>query len=408
MLRSNIITGLDIGTNAMKILVVQRSGQNLDFLAKAVIPSFGLRKGVVVNIEETSKNIQILLSELQKTYDKKINSAFANIGGGHLYLTHSHGLISVSRADGKISQEDIERVLQAAQAVNLPSNQEILDVFPTEFIIDDQKNIREPLGLIGKRLEAKVLLLISFSPYLKNLSQALFGVKIQIDGIISSPLAAARSALTPQQKELGVVLIDIGAATTSLAVFEEGDLIHFAVFPIGSANITNDIAIGLRTEIETAEKIKKQFGTCILGKTKREEKHQGRKKIEISDKSSPISFSHKILVDIIEARVFEIFALVQKELRKISRQELLPAGAIITGGGAKLPKIVEIAKKELKLPCRIGVPKGITGLEEDPSLATVAGLVLEGVEFGEGEAGVFSFAKGLGSRIKRIFRSFIP
>ena len=408
MLRSNIITGLDIGTNAMKILVVQKSGQNLDFLAKAVIPSFGLRKGVVVNIEETSKNIQILLSELQKTYDKKINSAFANIGGGHLYLTHSHGLISVSRADGKISQEDIERVLQAAQAVNLPSNQEILDVFPTEFIIDDQKNIREPLGLIGKRLEAKVLLLISFSPYLKNLSQALFGVKIQIDGIISSPLAAARSALTPQQKELGVVLIDIGAATTSLAVFEEGDLIHFAVLPIGSANITNDIAIGLRTEIETAEKIKKQFGTCILGKTKREEKHQGRKKIEISDKSSPISFSHKILVDIIEARVFEIFALVQKELRKISRQELLPAGAIITGGGAKLPKIVEIAKKELKLPCRIGVPKGITGLEEDPSLATVAGLVLEGVEFGEGEVGVFSFAKGLGSRIKRIFRSFIP
>ncbi len=407
MSKANIITGLDIGAGLIKVLVVQKINQSLEVLAQAKIPSFGLRKSVVVKIEETSKHIKELMSELQKVYDKRINSAFVNIGGSHLYLTPSHGLISISRADGKVSQEDIERVLQATRAINLPSNHEILEVFPAEFIIDDQKNIKEPLGLTGKRLEAKVLLLCAFSPSIKNLTQSVLNSKVMIDDIIASPLAAARAVLTPQQKELGVALVDIGAETTGLSVFEEGNLIHFAIFPVGSANITNDIAIGIRTEIEIAEKIKKQFGTCILGKTQKEKKHQGKKRIEILERSVPLVFSQKMLVDIIDARVSEIFSLVQKELKKISRQELLPAGVVLTGGGANLPKIVELAKRELKLPCKIGIPQGIAGLEEDPSLATVAGLVLEGFDLEE-EENLFGFTKGFVSWIKRIFKSFIP
>ncbi len=407
MAKTNIITGLDIGTSFIKMLVVQKTGRDLEILAQEQVPSFGLRKGVVVNIDETSKNIQSLISEVQKSCNKKIDSAFINIGGNHLYVTPSNGVISVSRADGKISQEDIERVLQAARAINLPSNQEVLDTFPLEFIIDDQKGIKEPLGLIGKRLEAKVLLLWTFSPYLKNLTQTVLDTRLQINDILSSPLAVSQAVLTPQQKELGVALVDIGAATTGLAVFEEGALIHFAIFPIGSANITNDIAIGLRTEIPTAETIKKQFGSCCLGRTKKEKRSQGRRKIEIPDKPVHLVFSQKMLVDIIEARVSEIFDLIQKELKKISRQELLPGGVVLSGGGAKLPKITDLVKQKLKLPCKIGIPQGIIGLEEDPSLSTVAGLVLGGADL-KSEPSSFGFTKGIGLKLKRIFKAFIP
>jgi cell division protein FtsA len=201
----------------------------------------------------------------------------------------------------------------------------------------------------------------------------------------------------------------MGAATTSLAVFEEGDLLHFAVFPIGSANITNDIAIGLRTEIAVAESIKKQHGTCIFAKTEKEKRDQTRKKIEIFDKSSSVNFTKKGLVDIIEPRVSEIFDLIQKELKKINRQELLPAGVILTGGGAKLPRIKELAKQQLKLPCDIGTPKGLVGLEDDPALSTVAGLVLGGAGIDDMErSAILGVTKGWGQKIRRIFRIFLP
>ena len=223
--------------------------------------------------------------------------------------------------------------------------------------------------------------------------------RLQIDDVVPSPLAAAKAVLTPQQKELGVALIDIGAATTSLAVFEEGDLIHLAVFPIGSANITNDIAIGLKTEVAIAESIKKQHGTCALAGDK--------KKIEVFDKSSSLNFTKKDLVNIIEPRVAEILDLAQKELKKIGRQELLPGGVVLTGGGAKIPKIRELAKETLKLACEIGTPKQIMGLQEDPALATVVGLALGGVDFDE-EEGILGVAKGWGSKFKKMFRAFLP
>lgn len=412
MSRQNIVAGLDIGTHSIKALVAQKKSKDWELLSYAEIPSFGLRKGVVASIDETSKNIQMIMAGIEKDCNRKINSVFVNIGGSHLYVSPSDGIISVSRADNRISKEDVDRVLQATKAVNIPKNEEVLDVFPKEFIIDDQKGIKQPEGLTGIRLEAKVLLLCYFQPYFTYLTQAVLNSKLQINDVIPSPLAAAKAVLTPQQKELGVALIDIGAATTSLAVFEEGELIHLAIFPIGSANITNDIAIGLKTDVALAEAIKKQHGTCMLAKTisvHSEKKDGGVKKIEVFDKSSSINFTKKNLVDIIEPRVSEILDLIQKELKKIGRQELLPGGVVLTGGGSKIPKIKELAKETLKLACEIGEPKGIIGLQDDPALATVVGLALEGVDPDRG--GIINadgMINNVGKILRKIIRAFKP
>ena len=443
MAKVEIITGLDIGTNSIKCLVAQRIGPEWEVLSYAQIPSFSLRRGAVVNVEDTAKNITVLISKIQKDCGKKINSVFVNIGGSHLYVTPSDGLISVSRVDHVISEEDIERVLQATRAINIPLNEEILDIFPREFIVDDQKEIKQPLGLVGVRLQAKVTLLCYFQSYFINLTQAVLGAKLQIDDIVPSPLAAARAVLTREQKEIGVALLDIGSATTSLAVFEEGDLIHLAVLPLGSGSITNDIAIGLKAEVSIADNIKKKYGACIFippksksldkilieseffeDKGKNEHNQDNKKKSDSHvldydpkeksfEKSYSLEFSKKLLVNIIEPRVSEILDLMQKELRKIGKEGLLPGGIVLTGGGVKLLKIKDLVKEKLKLPCRIGVPKGIVGLDEDPVLATVAGLVLSGIDFEtEDKSNTFglplNFLRKLGLGFKKIFKVFIP
>lgn len=429
-MKSNIVAGLDIGTHNIKALVVQKKQKNWEVLSCIEIPSFGLRKGAVENsgIEDVSKNVLLAISGIEKDCGRRIHSAFVNIGGSHLYVTPSDGIISVSRADQRISKEDVERVLQATKAINISRNDEVLDVIPREYIIDDRKGIKQPINLTGIRLEAKVLLLCYFQQYFTNLTQAVLAAKLQIDDVIPSPLAAAKAVLTPEKKELGVALIDIGAATTSLAVFEEGDLIHLAVFPIGSASITNDIAIGLKIDVAVAESIKKQHGICALSKSdnlsvakKKAYQPAERKKIEIiSAKTGSASgwdnlnFTKKDLVNIIEPRISEILDLIQKELKKIGKQGSLPGGVVLTGGGVKIPKIKELAKESLGLACEIGIPclsskqgKQISRLPEDPSLATVTGLVLEGLDFGE-EGGILGVAKGWGSKLKKIFKTFLP
>jgi len=406
-MKGNIVVGLDIGTYSIKALVAQRKTKDWEVLSYAEIPSFGLRKGAVINVEETSKNVQLIMADVEKDCGRKINSAYVNIGGSHLYVTPSDGIISVSRADQIISDEDVERVLQATKAINIPHNEEVLDIFSKEFVIDDQKGIKQPKGLTGVRLEAKVLLLCYFQQYFTNLTQAVLNAKLRINDVMPSPIAAANAVLTAQQKELGVALIDIGASTTSLSVFEEGEMVHLAVFPIGSANITNDIAIGLKTEVAIAESIKKQYGTCMSAKADKDKKDQPKKKIEVFDKSDSFNFTKKDLVDIIEPRVFEILDLVQKELKKIGKQELLPGGVVLTGGGAKIPKIKELTKETLHLACEIGTPKGIIGLQDDPALATVVGLTLEGVDSNPDD-GITGFAERIADMLKKFFRAFRP
>ena len=400
MAKSHIITGLDIGTHSIKILVVRKepSGSGFEVLAYEQEPSFGVRRGVVVDVSEVSKRIRSVVERAENSSGQKIETVYVNLSGGHISVIPSHGTIVASRADKKISQEDIERVIQASQAFSLPLNKEILEVFPKEFIVDGVKGIKEPLGMEGVRLEAEVLVLCAFSPYLKALSEAVLEAGLQINDVTISPLAASKAVLSPRQKELGVVLIDIGAGTTGLALFEEGNLIHTSVFPVGSAHITNDIAIGLQTEVEIAERIKREFGTCIL------EPSQRSKKIKLSQAEPTLIFSQKMLTDIITARVLEIFNLVQKELKKVSSQTHFPAGVVLTGGGAILPKITELARKELKLSAKLGKPKSSSG-EDELNQSVVWGLVLTGADLEEDTP---AFGKGMITWLKKIFRVFVP
>jgi len=408
MPKTNLIAGLDIGTGGIKILVAAKNqdGSDLEVMYQAKEPSFGVRKGVVVDVEKVSRIIQVILNKIRTETGFKINSVYTNISGSHIFATSSRGLVSVSRADQRVSEEDVGRVLQAAQTFSMPSNKEILEVFPKEFIVDGEGGIKEVVGMQGVRLETEVLALGGFSPYKNNLVQAVLDSSLRVLDVIPSPLASASAVLSQRQKELGVALLDIGAGTSELAVFEEGNLIHLAVIPIGSGNITNDIAIGLKTDIDTAEAIKIERGCCIFkGNDKKE-------KIETEDEE-PLSFSQKNLTKIIAARVSEIFDEVQKELKKVSKQGMLPSGIVLTGGGAKLPKIVEFAKKELRLPCRLGRPGAFSGLEDELSFSTVCGLVLRGVDLGEEVSwrpGKKSFAsgKGIGEKVKKFFKVFLP
>jgi len=400
MARSRPIIGLDIGTQNIKLLVANlKKEEDLEVAFQSQKDARGVRRGVVINPAEVSIVLQELFSQMRQEGGRFSEAVCINIDGSHLFAHPSKGLISVSRADQKISEEDVQRVLQAAEAISLPSNKEIFDVIPREFIIDGERGIKEAAGLQGVRLETEVLVLGGFAPYLENLTQAVLGSEVQIIDRIPSPIAAARACLTGKQKELGVAVADIGAGTTGLAVFEEGNLIHLAILPLGSSNITNDIAIGLRTDIDVAERIKIEFGACLS------EKKQKREKIELGE-DEHLVFSQKQLVDIIAPRVSEIFGEINKELKRISREKILPAGIVLTGGGAKMPRMVDVAKKELKLPARIGIPQGISGLK-DPLWSVCCGLILNGVDLERREK-TFGLTRGIGSKIKKIFKVFIP
>lgn len=407
MAKPNIITALDIGSSAIKILVVVKKEEESDFevLFRAEEPSLGVRRGVVIDVDKVSRIIQILIDRARAETNHKINSAFINIGGSHLACYPSQGMVAVSRADRNISKEDVERVLQeATKAVSLPSNNEPLEIFSKEFIVDGVGGIKSPQGLQGGRLEVEILILSSFSPYKNNLVQAVCDAGLQILDVFPSPLANSSAVLSQRQKELGVAVLDIGSGTSELAVFEEGDLTHLAIFPIGSSNITSDIAVGLKTDVDVAETIKLKMGSCFFkGKDKKE-------KIEIEKEEEPLVFSQRTLSTIIEARASEIFEEVQKELKKISRKNPLAGGVILTGGGAKIPRIIELAKKELKLPCRLGKISFFPELEDELSYATACGLILKNMETEEssGWKGGGNSSSGFAGKIKKLFRNFLP
>lgn len=402
MSQNEITTGLDIGTDSIKLLsVVRRSDSDLlEVVAKGMIKSDGIRKGVVVEPEKVIKKIKQLLNQIKEINTEDIQNVTVNINGKHVYTVLSKGLISVSRADQTISQDDVNRAIQTAQAMSLPPNFEIIDSFEKDYIIDGQDGIKQPVDMKGGRLEVEVLNCCAFSPYVRSIRDCVIGSNLGLIDYIPSPIAASKAVLTPQQKELGVLLIDIGSTTTSIAVFEEGCLLHSAIFPVGSSHITNDIAIGLKVDVEVAERIKKEFGVCFKKKG-----YSGTKKIKIINEKE-ISFSQKTLFNIIEARVLEIFDIVNQELKKIDRQGKLPAGVVLVGGGANLKGIDELAKKELKLPAKMGIAKGILGLEEDPVIATLAGLVLFGVE-NSGNIETGSKIKII-ERISKLFSIFNP
>ena len=400
MSKLSIITGLDIGTSKIKVLLVSQSKDGkLELVLKEEENSEGVRRGVTIDPERVSNILEGLFPKISEEVGQKVNSVYVNLGGSHIFCTPSHGLVSVSRADQKISEEDINRVLKETEAINLSSNKEIFDVLPKEFIVDGERGIKEPLGLQGVRLEADVLALGGFSPYLQNTKKAVLDADLEILDMVPNPLAAAGAVLTAKQKELGVALLDIGAGTTGFAVFEEGNLLHLAVLPVGSNNITNDIVIGLKIDAEIAERIKIEYGASIF---KGKNVHQ---KIDIGEET-PLIFSQKFLIKIISDRILEIFEEANKELKKIGRERKLVGGIVLTGGGAKLAKIAELARDKFHLPSRLGRPIfSISGLDDDLGLATVCGLVLGGADF---EGKTSESKGGLVSKIKKIFKIFIP
>ncbi|HOS87864.1 MAG TPA: cell division protein FtsA [Candidatus Pacearchaeota archaeon] len=452
MAKFQIAIGIDIGTDTIKILAVKKdieSGRVSDIIFMDRVKSAGVQKGRIKNVNEAAKKIKELLNRLDQSQENKKNKFsidyYVSINGSKLQLLPSRGLIAITRADQRVSQGDIDRIFQIVRAINLQAaNKEILEVFPKEWILDGERDVKDPLNLYGTRLELEAQLLSVFSSDLENAIAALKEADIDIDAenIIAAPLADACSVLTPQQKELGVVLINLGAATTSVSIYEEGKLLDLAVFPVGSANITNDIAIGFKTEIEVAEKIKKEYGICFINES------GGDKKIEIDldtfildqekkdnfeeakiewsnsniknkknqskvkkDKSHYLIFTKKSLKRIIEARVNEIYDLVNEEIKKVGKQGLLPGGIVLTGGGAKLPGMVELAKKEFNLPCRIGYPKSFNEQIMDPIFSTVCGLVIDNLEEEDGQIDNNGETTGLGKiflKIGDFFRNLSP
>lgn len=409
--KSSIIAGLDIGSVNTRIVVAESFGPDSKprIIGLSNVASTGLRRGAIIDMEETVRNITSCLEVAEQRTDVPIEQAYVSLGDDHICSQTSKGIIIISRADGEVAEDDINRVIDAARAIPLANNREVLKVIPSSFTIDDQIDIKEPLGMSGVRLEVDALVIDGSSPFIKNLFKCLDQTGIKIEELVLSPLAASRAVLNKRQKELGVVLLDIGAGTTGLAVFEEGSLIRLAILPVAAGHITNDLAIGLRTSIEVAEKVKRDYGQALVSEINKKERVD-LKKID-SDEEEVVS--RQYVAQIIEARLTEIFELVNKELKAIHRQELLPAGAVLVGGGAKLPGIVDLAKNVLGLPVQIGFPKNLEGLADkvsDPIYATAVGLVLWGLDKQKTKSGiplVFPIANAFG-RMKKWFRTFLP
>lgn len=413
MAKEKIIVGLDVGTCNVRVAVAQiREGLPPQILGVGKAASGGLRKGVVVDLEEAEKNIREAVQQAERISGAEIEDVFVAIGGSHISCRLSRGVIAVSRADGEISEEDKTRAINAASAISLPPNREILHILPRRFTVDGQDAIKDPVGMSGVRLEVDALIVEGATPFIKNLIKCVHESDLEEAGLLLACLADSRAILTKRQKELGVLLLDFGGGTTGLTVFEEGDILHCQILPVGSMHITNDIAIGLRTSIDTAEKVKLEYGSALsTGISKKEMIDLAR----LGEEDGQISRLE--VTEIIEARATEILDLVNKELKKIDRAGLLPAGVVLVGGGAKLPGLVDLAKEKLRLPVQIGYPQGLEGIIDqvnDPEFATACGLILSVLNDEvkpEGRNPLNNLTDNLGPTIKKIktwIKGFAP
>ncbi|MDF1498013.1 MAG: cell division protein FtsA [Patescibacteria group bacterium] len=414
MSRGDILAGIDIGSSLVRTIISQKQGEDSKplILGVGIAPSSGINNGVIVDIEETINAINKSKELAEGTAGVPVEHAYISINGNHIYSQFSKGVVAVSRADGEISEEDMNRVINASQAISVSNNKEIIAVIPCNYTIDGQEMIKDPVGMNGVRLEVNALVIEGMSPFIKNLYKCVQRCGVDIDDLVFAPLSASKAVLSKRQRELGVVVIDIGKGTTGVSVFEDGNILHSVVIPVGSGHITNDIAIGLRVSIDVAEKIKLEYGTTSSKEANKKDK------INISeiDSTEEGVFTRKYLAEIIEARIEEIFTLVDDELKKIDRSGMLPAGVVITGGGAKMPGMVSIAKEFLRLPAQIGFPVELSGIidrVDNPSFATAVGLIMWEAD----ENGVFPSNRGgfrlpqlsgVGQKIRKIFKTFLP
>lgn len=407
MLRDNLITGLDIGSTAIRVVVGQKDKgeEKLKVIGAIEIPAQGISKGVVTSVEDVVSSISSALEKVERMIGQPIGHAWVGISGSHIIDQASKGVVAVSKADGEIREEEVERVIEAARAIAAPSNYETLHVIPKSFTVDSQTGIKDPIGMTGIRLEVETQIIQGLTSQIKNLTKCIYRTGIDIDDLVLSILATAESVLTNRQKELGVVVVNLGGATSSLAVFEENDILHITVLPIGSEYVTNDIALGLKISIDTAEKIKIREGNCLPKEIRKNDL------IKYSDLGAIEDgvFSKKEVAEIIEARIEEIMESVDKELKKIGKSGMLPAGVVLTGGGAKLEGLVEVAKNVLRLPASLGYHQDLIsniGKVSDLSFTTAIGLVLWGSQLQSGSKRGGKFIPQIGGSIEEATKHF--
>jgi len=370
-----IIVGLDIGTTKICAIVGELTDEGIDIIGIGSHPSKGLRKGVVVNIETTVQSIQRAIDEAEAMAGTDITHVYTGIAGGHIKSFGGRGVVALK--DREVKEADIARVIEQAKTVNIPVDREVIHVLPQEFIVDDQGGIREPLGMTGARLEAKVHIVTGAVASAQNIIRCANRAGLNVADIVLQPLASSEAVLTEEEKELGVCLVDIGGGTTDIAIFQNGSIVHTAVIALGGNNLTNDIAVGLRTPMDHAERIKQKYGCALSQMVDRAEM------IEVPSVGGrePRVMGRQILSEILEPRVEEVFQLVHHEVERNGFSELLTSGVVITGGSTLLPGMPELAEEIMGVPVRRGVPRGIGGLVDvvkSPVYATGVGLVVYG------------------------------
>jgi cell division protein FtsA len=381
--RDDLIVGLDIGTTKICAIVAERSEDGVDVVGIGTHPSRGLRKGVVVDIDATVTSIKHAVEEAELMADCEITSVYAGIAGGHIRAFNSHGVVAVK--DHEVSQNDVRRVIDAAKAVAIPMDREVIHVIPQEFIIDDQDGIREPLGMSGVRLEAKIHIVTAAVTSAQNIVKCANKAGLNVIDIVLEPLASAEAVLALDERQLGVCLIDIGGGTTDIAVFADGSIKHTSVLGLGGYHVSNDIAVGLRTPFEEAERIKKKFGVAAARYL------SGDDVISVPSVGGrrPREVSRKILCEIIEPRMEEILCLARGEIAKAGLEDRIPSGVVLTGGCSALEGAGELAEEIFEAPVRPGMPTHIGGLQDvvrSPMYATGVGLVLFGAGRGRDQS----------------------
>ncbi|CEA02933.1 cell division protein FtsA [Pseudomonas saudimassiliensis] len=373
-----MIVGLDIGTSKVVALVGEIGADGeLEIVGIGSHPSRGMKKGVVVNIESTVQSIQRAIEEAELMAGCQIHSVFAGIAGNHIRSMNSHGIVAIR--EGEVVQADIDRVLDAAQAVAIPADQKVLHILPQEYVIDNQEGVREPRGMSGVRLEAKVHLVTCAMNAVQNIEKCIRRCGLEVEDVILEQLASSYSVLTEDEKELGVCMVDVGGGTTDIAIFTEGAIRHTAVIPIAGDQVTNDIAMALRTPTQHAEEIKIRYA-CALAKLAGPEETI---KVPSVGERPPRDLSRQALAEVVEPRYDELFTLIQAELRRSGYEDMIPAGIVLTGGTAKMEGAVELAEEIFHMPVRLGVPqefKGLADVVRNPIYSTGVGLLHYGMK----------------------------
>lgn len=432
-----IVAGIDIGTTKITTIIASVSEEGtVNVMGVASVKSRGIRKGQIVDIEESTAAIVESLEASERMAGYSISSAFLSVGGAHIMSQNSHGVVAVAEPQKEITPEDINRAVEAARAVNLPSTREILHVLPREFIVDSQEGIKDPVGMTGVRLEVNTHIITTGGTALRNLEKCASLVGIDVDGFVFGGLASSTAVLTETEKELGVVLVDIGGGTTDICMFVDGSLSYSSVLPVGARNITNDLAIGLRISLESAEKIKLALSkkepemtlpqSIQSDNTKKGKEKDDHDSMDLSNLHLPEGLnkvSRKTLIEgIIRPRLNEVFTMIGLEIKKSGFGGLTPAGIVITGGGSETLGIVETAKRNLAMQVRVGVPANITGLVDEiitPTYATASGLVIYASKTGVVMKEKFNLNRltkivgkvpiqGVAGRVVDLVKSFLP